>query len=55
MENNMKSWDSESKLVLWVERVIPKKSTRKLLYELLYGMNAFLPMNKLLPVHKFMQ
>ena len=48
---NKKSWDSKIKHALWVDRITKKATTRKSLFELVYGLEARLPMHLRLPTY----
>lgn len=50
---NKRAWDSKLSLVVWADRITIKKSTGFAPYELVYGKEAKLPLNNLLPVYKF--
>ncbi|XP_059064744.1 uncharacterized protein LOC131856823 [Cryptomeria japonica] len=51
--NNKSVCDSKLNLAVWADRVTIKKSTRFAPYQLVYGKEARLPLNNLLPVYKF--
>jgi len=42
---NKKAWDSKMKYALWVECITTKTSTGKTLFELVYGLEAKMPIN----------
>jgi hypothetical protein len=50
-----KSWVSQLKYSLWVDRITKKDSTRKSPFELVYGMDVTLPIHLKLPMYKIMQ
>ncbi|XP_059066378.1 uncharacterized protein LOC131857694 [Cryptomeria japonica] len=51
--DNKRAWDSKLNLAVWADRVTIKKSTGFPPYQLVYGKEARLPLNNLLPVYKF--
>lgn len=51
--NNKRAWNSKLNLAVCVDRVTIKKSTGFSPYQLVYGKEARLPLNNLLPVYKF--
>jgi hypothetical protein len=42
---NKKAWDSKIKYALWADRITTKTSTGKTPFELVYGLEAKLPVN----------
>jgi hypothetical protein len=52
---NKKAWDSKIKYALWVDRITTKTSTGKTLFELVYGLEAKLPINLQIPTLQFAQ
>jgi hypothetical protein len=48
---NKKSWDSKIKHALWADRITKKAATRKSLFELVYGLEARLPVHLRLPTY----
>jgi hypothetical protein len=52
---NKKSWDSKIKYAVWVDRITTKTSTRKTPFELVYGLEAKLPVNLQIPILRFAQ
>jgi hypothetical protein len=55
MEENKKSWDSEIKYAVWANRITTKTSTGKNPFELVYGLEAKLPVNLQIPILRFGQ
>lgn len=53
--DNKMSWDGKLKFALWVDRITKKRSTRRSPFELVYDLDAVLPMNIKLPVYKLLQ
>jgi hypothetical protein len=45
MGENKKAWDFRIKYALWVDHIMRKTSRRKTLFELVYGLEAKLPVN----------
>ena len=52
---NKKSWDSKIKYAVWADRITTKTSTRKTPFELVYGLEAKLPVNLKIPILRFAQ
>jgi transposase InsO family protein len=52
---NKKSRDSKIKYVVWADRITTKTSTRKTPFELVYGLEAKLPVNLQIPILRFAQ
>jgi hypothetical protein len=52
---NKKSWDGKIKYALWADRTTTKTSTRKTPFELVYGMEVWLPINLQIPNLKLAQ
>jgi hypothetical protein len=42
---NKKSWDSKIKYAMWADQITTKTSTGKTPFELVYGLEAKLPVN----------
>jgi hypothetical protein len=55
VEENKKSWDSKLKYAVWVDRITTKTSTGKTPFELVYGLEAKLPVNLQIPILQFVQ
>lgn len=53
LENNKKAWNLKLKLAVWADRIIVKKAIKKSPFELVYGAQARMPLQNLLPVYKF--
>jgi transposase InsO family protein len=52
---NKKAWDSKIKYALWEDRITTKTSTGKTPFELVYGLEAKLPINLQIPTLQFAQ
>jgi hypothetical protein len=52
---NKKAWDSKIKYALWEDRITTKTSIGKTPFELVYGMEAKLPINLQIPTLRFAQ
>jgi transposase InsO family protein len=52
---NKKSWDSKIKYAIWANRITTKTSTGKTHFELVYGLEAKLPVNLQIPILCFAQ
>jgi transposase InsO family protein len=52
---NKKSWDSKIKYAVWANRITTKTSTGKTPFELVYGLEAKLPVNLQIPILRFTQ
>ena len=52
---NKKSWDNKIKYIVWADRITTKTSTGKTPFELVYGLEAKLPMNLQIPILRFAQ
>ena len=52
---NKRSWDTKLKFALWDDRVTIKKSIGTSPFQLVYGIDAFFPVQLVTPVIKFMQ
>jgi hypothetical protein len=52
---NKKAWDSKIKYALWEDCITTKTSTGKTLFELVYGLEAKLPINLQIPTLRFAQ
>jgi transposase InsO family protein len=52
---NKKSWDSKIKYAVWADRITTKTSTGKTPFELVYGLEAKLPVNLQIPILRFAQ
>lgn len=55
IEKNKKVWDSKMQLALWVDRTIVKKVIGQSPFNLVYGVEAKIPHNKLIKMYKFVQ
>jgi transposase InsO family protein len=55
MGDNKENWDSKIKYALWADCIMTKTSTWKSPFELVYGMEAKLPINLQIPVFHLMQ
>jgi transposase InsO family protein len=53
--DNKRSWDNKIKFALWADRITKKSSTGKSPFELVYGLDATLPVHLKLPVYQFVQ
>lgn len=53
--DNKRSWDGQLKFALWADRITKKRSTGKSPFELVYGLDAVLPINIRLLVYKLLQ
>ena len=53
--DNKKSWDSKIKYALWEDRITKKRSTRKIIFELVYGLDVTLHIHLKLPVYHLLQ
>jgi transposase InsO family protein len=52
---NKKSWDRKIKYAVWADRITTKTSTGKTPFELVYGLEAKLPVNLQIPILRFAQ
>jgi transposase InsO family protein len=52
---NKKSWDSKIKYAVWADRITTKTSTRKTPFEMVYGLEAKLPVNLQIPILRLAQ
>jgi hypothetical protein len=52
---NKRSWDRKIKYALWADRITTKTSTGRTLFELVYGLEAKLPVNLQIPIFRFAQ
>ena len=52
---NKRSWDSKIKHALWADRITKKASTGKSPFELVYGVEAQLPIHLTLPVYQLLR
>jgi hypothetical protein len=52
---NKKSWDRKIKYAVWVDRITTKTSIGKTPFELVYGLEAKLPVNLQIPILCFTQ
>jgi hypothetical protein len=52
---NKKNWDSKLVYALWVDRVSSKKSIGTSPFQLVYGIEAVIPVHLALPVMEFFQ
>jgi hypothetical protein len=48
---NKRSWDSKIKYALWAHRITKKAATRKSFFQLVYGLEARLPVHLRLPTY----
>lgn len=55
LTENKKAWDSNLKYALWADRVSTKKSIGTSPFQLVYGIDAILPVHLSLRVMKFLQ
>jgi hypothetical protein len=55
LSQNNKNWDSKLVYALWADRVNNKKSIGTSLFQLVYGVEAVIPVQLALPVMKFFQ
>ena len=53
--DNKRSWDNKIKFALWADRITKKSSTGKSPFELVYGLDATLPVHLKLPMYQFVQ
>ena len=53
--DNKRSWDGKIKYALWADMITKKNSTGKTPFELVYGLEAQLPVHLTLPVHQLLQ
>ena len=53
--DNKKAWDSKIKLALWANRITKKSSTRRIPFELVYGLDVTLLVHLKLPVYQLLQ
>jgi hypothetical protein len=49
--DNKRSWDNKIKFSLWADKITKKSSTGKSPFELVYGLDAILPVHLNLPVY----
>ena len=52
---NKKSWDSKIKYAVWADRITTKTSKGKTPFELVYELEAKLPVNLQIPILRFAQ
>jgi hypothetical protein len=52
---NKKSWDSKIKYAIWADRITKKHSIGKTPFEMVYGLEAKLPVNLQIPILYFAQ
>ena len=52
---NKKCWDSKIKYALWDDRITKNASTCKSNFELVYGLEAQLPVHLSIPVYQLLQ
>jgi hypothetical protein len=52
---NKRSWDRKIKYALWADRITTKTSTGRTPFELVYGLEAKLPVNLQIPILHFSQ
>jgi hypothetical protein len=55
MGENKRSWDIKIKYALWADWITKKTSTGKTPFELVYGLEAKLPVNLHIPILRFSQ
>jgi len=55
LEENKRSWDTNLKYALWTERISTKKSIGTSPFQLVYGIDAILPIQLSIPVMKYLQ
>lgn len=55
VQNNKRAWDSKIKYALWEDRITKKSSTGKSPFELVYGLDATLPMHLRLLAYQLLQ
>ena len=53
--DNKKAWDSKIKFALWTDRIKKKSSTKRIHFELVYGLDVTLPVHLKLPVYQLLQ
>ena len=49
--DNKNCWDNKLRYVVWEDKITIKESTRKSPFELVYGLDATLPINLRLPIY----
>ena len=55
LPKNKRNWDTQLIHALWEDRVSGKKSIGMSLFQLVYGIEAVMPLKLALPVMKFLQ
>ncbi|KAH9296662.1 hypothetical protein KI387_044242 [Taxus chinensis] len=55
LDENQRTWHTKLKLVLWANRITPKRSTGNSPYKLVYGKEAVLPISLELPALELMK
>ena len=55
VDENKKSWDSKIKHALWADRITKKAATGKSPFELVYGLEARVPVHLRLPTYGSME
>jgi transposase InsO family protein len=55
VEENKKSWDRKLKYAVWADQITTKTSTGKTPFEMVYGLEAKLPVNLQIPILRFVQ
>ena len=55
LEDHKRSWDSHLIYALWANKILPKRSTGKSPFQLVYGKEAIFPTHLAFPVLKFLQ
>ena len=55
LEQNKRAWHTKLRLALWADRITLKKATGRSPFELVYGLQARLPINNLLPICQYIQ
>lgn len=53
LEKNKKAWDSKLRMVVWENKITVKKSTSRSPFQLVYGAQARMLVENLLPAYKF--
>jgi len=54
LEENKRSWDTNLKYALWADKISTKKSIGTSLFQLVYGIDAILPLQLRIPVMKYL-
>jgi len=53
--DNKNSWDNKIKFALWANRITKKSATRKIPFDLVYGLNVTLPVHLKLSMYQLLQ